>query len=171
MEPKLTREVEIPKTRACGGGGVFLASMAMISVMAASGMVVKLRPEHASARMEPRVALPVEAALVDRFHRLLRLGDEEGALEAYQSMPPSSTARTAVWDLREVLARIYFGTQLERLGGELDRGECDLVGERLQRLERLLPDKQVPSAMAPCVAVAPKFAPRLAPGALEDDNR
>ena len=51
---------------------------------------------------------------------------------------------------REAIARVYLSKQLGKVADDLERGDCDTVNERLHRLNRLLPDKQLPSRMAGC---------------------
>lgn len=200
QDPKLSREVELPRSRSNGAAVILVAAMAMFTAVAASAFVVRVRMQRergaayrlpaAAVEAVPFDPLPVmlvsadeagapapraddESPAVAAFRAARETGDHEGALEAYVillriggpelSEGPSSSTRFAgrgrplstgvpadIAAEREAIARVYLSKQLAKVADDLERGDCDTVNERLHRLNRLLPDKQLPSRMAGC---------------------
>jgi hypothetical protein len=100
------------------------------------------------SRLEAELS-PGERETVGRYRALAVSGDTEVALELWNGLP-GGTARYLLADERANLADEWLAQQLSRLDGELGRGDCGAVAERLARMRRLVPDRALPWHMADC---------------------
>lgn len=91
-----------------------------------------------------------ERARVEAYYAAVGRGDPELALEIYSALPSGGDAQRLLRGPRGELARSYLETQLFRLDRELERRDCEAVQERLNRLGRLLPERDLPVAMDAC---------------------
>jgi hypothetical protein len=160
-DPKLTREVELPRPSSNGAAVVAIASAAMFMAVGASAFVVRVRMQRDLAM--PQAIVDAERRLATEsppaepfragFLSAVNRGDDELALEWYANLPDLSETAVELAPLRESVANRYFKDQLKRLHSDLDANDCASVNERLTRLRHLLPEHQdLPEKMAPCAA-------------------
>jgi hypothetical protein len=179
-DSKLVREAEIPRPRTSGVAVVLVAALAMFAAVSASAFAIRVRMggdagpvcKRKAAMREitpvtlvdttpssPSIRAPVtelEREAVRRFHEALAAEDDEAALEAYALLPRASAVRETLTEQRDAVLAGWLDRQLTRLADDLEGRDCDAVDERLRRLGRLVPDKQLPDAMAECVAPRPR---------------
>jgi hypothetical protein len=167
-EPKLTREVELPRPSSNGAAVVAIASAAMFMAVGASAFVVRVRMQRdlafprvmadaAAERMttDPSPPPPAESYRIG-FMNALYHGDDELALEWYSNLPDTSEASLQLRPARDLIAARFLKDQLVRLASDLEQNDCASVDSRLAKLHRLTPEVNLPLQMAKCSVLVDK---------------